>query len=381
MEANPLAYFEGLRERNIMEIKKAKERGKKVVGTYCAFAPKEVILAAGAIPVSLCGTRPDPISAAERILPRNLCPLIKSSFGFAITDTCPYFYFADLLVAETTCDGKKKMYELLSKYKPLHILKLPPSAEGQNALTYWYEEILKFKDRLEREFGVKVTSDKLRQAIRLVNEERRALLEFSQLNCHDPAPLWGLDVLKVLWAKGFTLDLETNITAVHRATLVVKERIAKGIYAVPPGTPRILLTGCPVGLGSEKVITLVESGGGVVVCLESCSGIKPLEPLVEEEGDPWWAIATKYLQVPCPCLTPNRGRFTLLSRLIQEYKINGVIDLTWQACHTYNIEAYSLKKMVQEEYGVPYLQIETDYSPSDLEQLKVRIEAFLELIR
>lgn len=92
---------------------------------YCLYSPKEIIMAAGAIPVPLCGTRQDPIPTAEKVLPRNLCPLIKSSYGFAATDTCPYFHFSDILIAETTCDGKKKMYELLGQLKPLHLLQLP----------------------------------------------------------------------------------------------------------------------------------------------------------------------------------------------------------------------------------------------------------------
>ncbi|OIQ11404.1 double-cubane-cluster-containing anaerobic reductase [Neomoorella thermoacetica] len=381
MANQPLAYFDDLRERNVLEIKKLKDQGKKVVGTYCAFTPKELIIAAGAIPVSLCGTRQEPIPEAEKILPRNLCPLIKSSFGFAITGSCPYFYFADLLIAETTCDGKIKMYELLREYKPMHILNLPPTSLGEDAFAYWYNEILKAKERLEREFAVEITTAKLQEAIRLVNEERRALLEFHRLNRNDPAPLSGLDLLKVLWAKGFTPDIAAGTAVIRQVTLAVKEQMARGVSAAPPGSPRILLTGCPVGLGSEKVIKLVEAGGGVVVCLESCSGIKALEPLVDEEGDPLQAIAAKYLQVPCPCLTPNRGRLELLERLIKEYRVDGVIDLTWQACHTYNIESYSIKKLVQEKEGLPFLPIETDYSTSDLQQLKVRIDAFLEMIK
>ncbi len=76
---------------------------------FCTYTPIELIHAAGAVAVSLCGTSDEPIHYAERHLPKNLCPLIKSSYGFAISEQCPYFYFADLLVGgETTCDGKKK---------------------------------------------------------------------------------------------------------------------------------------------------------------------------------------------------------------------------------------------------------------------------------
>ena len=108
--------LEQLFKQNLTDIAQAKEEGRKVVGFYCLYSPVELAIAAGAIPVSLCGTKNDPIEAAEKVLPRNLCPLIKSSYGFALTDTCPYFRASDLVVGETTCDGKKKMFELLATF-------------------------------------------------------------------------------------------------------------------------------------------------------------------------------------------------------------------------------------------------------------------------
>ena len=107
MRPQMMKIFENMRNDNALSIQSAKTSGLKVVGLFCAYAPQELALAAGAIPVSLCGTRHEPIAAAEKVLPRNLCPLIKSSFGFALTDTRPYSG-RQTVVAETTCDGKKR---------------------------------------------------------------------------------------------------------------------------------------------------------------------------------------------------------------------------------------------------------------------------------
>ena len=109
-----LERFRDITGRNVLALQQAKEAGKKVVGQYCIYSPLEIALAAGAIPVSLCGTKNDSIPVAETMLPRSLCPLIKSSFGFALQDSCPYLAASDIVVADTTCDGKKKMYELLA---------------------------------------------------------------------------------------------------------------------------------------------------------------------------------------------------------------------------------------------------------------------------
>ena len=103
------AKLQQITEQNIMDIEAHKQQGKSVVGYYCLYGPTELAVAADAIPLPLCGTRQDPIEAAEQTLPRNLCPLIKSSYGFAATGTCPFFKFSDMIVADTTCDGKKKM--------------------------------------------------------------------------------------------------------------------------------------------------------------------------------------------------------------------------------------------------------------------------------
>ena len=378
LKAATFAEISTLRERNILALKEAKDLGKKVVGTYCLYSPAELIVAAGAIPVSLCGTSQNPIPAAEKVLPRALCPLIKSSYGFAITDTCPYFHFADLLLAETTCDGKKKMYELLGELKPLHLMQLP-QVQNAAALDYWMVELERLIARLEVEFEVEITPAKLSHAIWLLNEERRSLQALQDVCRRRPAPISGMDLLTVLHNRGFSVDKLQAVQLLDRLTGELLELSDQGIAPFSASAPRILLTGVPVGLGSDKVVRITEECGGSVVCFESCGGYKKVDP-VEVTDDPLRAIAEKYLRIPCSCMSPNSGRLELVSRLVHEFQVDGVIDLTWQGCHTYNIESFSLKRHLQGGAKVPFMQIETDYSESDSEQLKVRIEAFLEMI-
>jgi len=367
-----------LKETNMIALKESKEAGGHVVGTYCIYTPVELVMAAGAFPVSLCGTSQSPIPAAEKVLPRNLCPLIKSSYGFAATDTCPYFHFADLLIAETTCDGKKKMYELLAELKPLHLMQLP-QVQGGAAAGYWYGELVRLQERLEAEFGVEITEDKLREAIRLSNEERRSLQELQDVCKAKPSPISGRDLLTVLHNRGFSVDKRRAIDLVDRLTADLREMTAHGESPYTDSTPRILLTGVPVGVGSDKVVRIIEECGGNVVCFESCGGYKKLER-VDEQVEPLAAIAERYLAIPCSCMSPNKGRFELVAKLAEEFQVDGVVDLTWMACHTYNIESYGLRRYIQEHTGLPFLHIETDYSESDSEQLKIRIEAYLEIL-
>ncbi|KXZ40413.1 Benzoyl-CoA reductase/2-hydroxyglutaryl-CoA dehydratase subunit, BcrC/BadD/HgdB [Alkalithermobacter thermoalcaliphilus JW-YL-7 = DSM 7308] len=380
MRPKLMEKVEELRGINAVKVKEASEQGKKVVGMYCVFSPQEIALAAGAIAVTLCGTKQEPIEDAEKDLPRNLCPLIKSSYGFAITDKCPYFYFSDVLLAETTCDGKKKMYELMGKIKPMHIMNLPQTAQGEEALHLWKREMVRFIEFLEDKFNVKITEEKLKEAIKLMNKEREVMKRLHQLNAHKPAPMTGMDMMLAQWLKGFNVDKQAGIEIIENLISEVQEQMEKGIYAFDEDAPRILLTGCPIGSGSEKVLKILEESGASVVALENCTGYKGLDVLVDEEKDPITALAEKYLSTPCSCMMSNNGRLDLIERLAKEYQVDGVVDLTWQACHTYNIESFVVKNFVKEKLDLPFIQIETDYSDSDIGQLKVRIEAFLETL-
>jgi len=186
----------------------------------------------------------------------------------------------------------------------------------------------------------------------------------------------------VMESRNFCVELDAYIDNLEQLIREIDNIKREGRSICTPDAPRILLTGCPMGKGSEKVLKLIEECGGMVVCQENCTGIKAFDLLVNDrDDDPFRAIASRYLKTPCSCMTPNQGRINLLGRLIEDFKIQGVVDLTWQCCHTYNIESYLIRESVQKRYGIPFLHLETDYSTSDMAQLKVRIEAFLEMVK
>ena len=369
------------RKQGFMEVKDAKDNGKKIIGTFCTYTPKEIIYAADAIGVGLCGMSNEPIEAAEVDLPRNLCPLIKSSYGFAITDTCPYFYFSDLLIGENTCDGKKKMYELLGKIKPMHVMELPQNYLYEDSLKIWKNEIVNLKTRLENLFDIKISEEDLREAIKICNMEREAKMEFYELGKLNPPAISGLEMLKVSYGSQFKMDKYESIKYMRNITASIKESYDKGEGNISLDAPRILITGCPIGGATEKVIKSIEDSGAVVVCYENCGGIKATRLFVDEEKEPIEAIAERYLKIPCSVMTPNKDRLTLISELIDEYKVDGVIEIILQACHTYNVESVTVKNFVNKEKDTPYLAIETDYSQNDIGQLNTRTMAFIEMLK
>ncbi|MEN6567503.1 MAG: double-cubane-cluster-containing anaerobic reductase [Veillonellales bacterium] len=372
--------FDGLIPNAGVALKEMKEKGKKVVGFYCTFAPQELVLAIGAIPVPLCATKEELIAAGEKTLPRNFCPLIKSSYGFAVTDKCPYFHFSDLIVGETTCDGKKKMFELMADFKPVHVMSLPKGYQTDEDKAYWLESVKKLKVVLEERFGIQITDDNLRKAIKELNEERILLQRLSKTMQADPVPFSGHDLLEVLWARNFAFDRKEFAAKVNELITQLEERIQRKEGVFPQGAKRIVITGVPTGLGAEKVLKIIEECGAAIVYIENCSGMKQYVDLVDETKEPLTAIAEKYLNIPCSCMSPNPKRLKNISAAVRDFNADGVVDIVWQGCHTYNVENALLGRHLQANGGIPLLHIETDYSQGDVEQLKTRIQAFLEMI-
>ena len=369
--------FSEQRKNAFLRMHELKQQGKPFVGGFCTYLPKELPLAMGACMVGLCSKDGETIPEAEQDLPRNLCPLIKSSYGYAKTDKCPFFYFSDLIVGETTCDGKKKMYEMLAEFKPVHVMELPNS-QSEMGKKLFAEEIKKFKEKLESHFETTITEEQIKEAIHKTNEQRKALKAFYGLQKMDPAPMGGLDMHRVLDGVQFRFDME-------RATEEVKALTQKVIDEYDPekyrGRKRILLTGSPIGCSTQKVVNAIESNGGVVVCYENCGGARSVDELIDETNpDVYDALAKRYINIPCSCMSPNPGRLELMDCLIDEYKIDGVIEVVLQACHTFNVESYKIKNYVTEKKGVPYMFMETDYSSTDAGQVNTRVGAFIEML-
>lgn len=370
--------FAEQRQKSFLAIKELKDRGVPVVGTFCTYFPVEIAMAMGAATVSLCSTSDETIPAAEKDLPKNLCPLIKSSYGFAATKKCPFFYFSDLVVGETTCDGKKKMYEYLGQFKDVFTMELP-NRQTKDGLTLWKNEIIRFKEYLEQKFHVAITEEQIRNAVKIQNEGRVALKRLYELMRLDPAPMTGQELFSVLYGSTFKPDRSKIPGEVNAIADRVEKEYAEG--KMLEKKPRILVTGCPIGGATEKVIKAIEDNGGVVVTFENCGGAKSVDRLVEEDAeDIYEAIAKRYLSIGYSVMTPNPNRIELLGRLIDEYQVDGVVEMILQACHTYNVESLGIRRFVNDEKHKPYISVETDYSQADIGQLNTRIAAFIEML-
>ncbi len=373
--AGPRARFARMIENAIAYAQEAKAAGRPVVGIMCEFTPREIIMAAGAVPVCLCGGSNEMALAAEEELPANLCPLIKSTYGYHATRANPLLEMADLVVAETTCDGKKKMYEVMGRTRPVLVLELPQKPLEEDAFVHWRAELMRLCRELEARFRTTITDEALREAVRRMNRERDLRRRLARLMAAERPLLSGRQIL----------DLKSLISCVP-CDLRAYEQILEECSGreAPPGAarrPRVLLTGVPHVHGAERVVDLIERAGGLVVCQENCTGLKPLlEDVAEDAADPLDAIARKYFHLPCSVMTRNTRRFDSLRELAREFAADCVIEVVWQACLTYDVEAVLIREFVERELRLPYLKIVTDYSPSDSARLAVRVEALFETL-
>lgn len=367
-------------KNGVLKAREIKEKNGKIAGTFCSFAPVEILDAAGIHIVNLCGTSDETIIDAESDLPKNMCPLIKSSYGAAISRNGGYSSFTDIIIGETTCDGKKKMYELLSEFKDMHIMQLPQGIDRSYSPLMWEKEVRLLIKILEEKFEVEITEEKLRKATSFRNKYRTLYGELLELSKLEPPAITGFDAYKILEGYKFSFNLSGEYKQLERLINEIKKDYKEGKNHIDNKAKRILITGCPLGGVLDKIVNTIESSGGVVVCFENCDGIKPIRNNVNENaGDIVKAIADRYLNIGCSVMTPNNRRMELLSELVKEFKVDGVIEVLLQTCHPYTVEQRAVKQLMANIH-LPYMAIETDYSDSNIGQIKTRIAAFIEML-
>src|SRR5699024_7554556 len=257
---------------------------------------------------------------------------------------------------------------------------LPQGQDKDHAFRYWKEELILFKETLEERFDVEITDEKLREEIKRSNRERKVLLDFYELGKLNPSPISGHEINEVIESLGFQFDREAKCDFVKERTKELKEKYENELKGTKSDRPRILVTGCPLGGVRDKVLKIIEDSGADIVAFENCSGVREKMDQVDENIDPIDALTEKYLNVSCSVMTPNPRRLETLDSMIDEYEIDGVIEVVLQACHTFNVEAYSVQEFVTKEKDKPYIYIETDYSKLDEGQINTRINAFLEIL-
>jgi|GEM_PF-34978 len=342
-----MSEVHGLR---IKELLDAKQAGRKVVGSFCTFVPEEIVLGLDGVMVGLCAGAEFATAEAEKYLPRNTCALIKGAFGFALARVCPYLSASDVIVGENTCDGKKKGYEIFKDLVPrLYQMDLPQakSAEGRALMM---AEFGRFAKYLEELTGRKLTVEALRKGISTANAKRGAMQRLAKLRAADPAPISGLDGL--LANQVYFYDDPARFTgSVNKICDELGQRVAKQEGVAPTGTPRIVISGCPMAVPNWKLPAIVERAGAVIVGEESCVGERGTQNLTVDTGrtvdELMDAIVDRYLKIDCAIFTPNPSRVEHVRQMVKGLGAHGVIHYGLQFCAPYQIEAGPVERTLE----------------------------------
>jgi benzoyl-CoA reductase/2-hydroxyglutaryl-CoA dehydratase subunit BcrC/BadD/HgdB len=383
-----MAYFDWfmseIQGERIAEINALRAAKKPAVGTFCIFVPEEIVTGAGGACYGLCGGSNATVADAETELPRNICPLIKSAHGFKLQRTCAYTQSSDFIYGETTCEAKKKTWEILNKHHPVHVMNIP-HMKREKDLKMWQEEIKEFKEHIEEVTEKKLSLEEMLNGVKIINAKRAALQRLDALRGMNPKvmPISGKDALFIT-QMGFLDDPVRYTKKVNELCDELELRVQEGVSVFPANTPRIMVLGTPLAPPNWKLHTAVEGTGGAIINEESCIGHRYYKDNVDVEGvqneDEFYArLMERYSKIDCACFTPNTGRTEKIIQMYKDRKADGVIYYTLSFCHTYNVESYLVTEALAKE-GIPCLVIESDYSPEDAGQIKTRVEAFLESI-
>ena len=359
------------------------DTGKKLVGTYCVMAPQELIYAAGAVPVKLCSGNYTAFSIGDDLFPRDACPLVKAVAGFMEMKNMPLYEDCSLMAVPITCDCKKKIVEMLEKSHDVISLQVPAGREDED-INQYMDELYRLIWKLENVTGQEISWDSLAEGMRIVGHAKYELSRFMRIRKAMPALMWGTHVLSVMNAASC---MRADDWAFHlgELNLELENNARAGIRVTKRDRPRILISGSPVIFPNMKIPLLIEEMGGIFAADETCMGERGLsDPAVVVDGSfdgMLRALANQVIR-PCSCPTfvKNEERIYRIRQMINDYQIEGVIYHVLRGCLIYDYE-YQVLEEEMGRVGIPIIRLESDYNEEDVEQLRIRIEAFIELIR
>jgi benzoyl-CoA reductase/2-hydroxyglutaryl-CoA dehydratase subunit BcrC/BadD/HgdB len=335
--------------------------------------------------VRLCSGQHHGVHPANELLgDAGLCPCVKSTLGGRLSEADVYLNNADIIIAPASCDGKVKLGEILEDYLPVIMMNLPRVKTGDTTAKLWIEEVVYMMRELSTLTGVEVTTERLRAAIEEYNSGHKALARLDRLRRGPRSPIWGRDALLV--AQMALVDDITRWTAkVEALSDELEGRAAAGEWVGTGDEARIMLAGSPIIWPNWKVPTIIEESGGLIVMDELCTGDRVLgDPVVTDEPtlrDSVRAVAERYFfPCTCPCFSPNDERESRMLASVREHDIEGVIYHALRGCHLGLLESTRLELALRRE-GVPMLKVESEYDEGDVEQIRTRVEAFVEMIQ
>ena len=361
-----------------------KPEGVPSVGTYCVMVPPELIYAAGAMPVKLCGGSYTAFNVGDDIAPRDACPLVKAIMGFESIGVMPVYQECQLMAVPITCDCKKKLAGYLAEHRKTVTLHVPSGRDRDEDMEQYVRELYLFSQKLTEVTGIELSYERLSWACGMTAAAQYELSRFIELRRRYPLAIKGTHYMAAMNAISYThISLWTQY--MHDLCDETEQKAKRGEMASKENRPRILITGSPIVFPNFKLPLLIEEMGGALVADETCMGERgAYDPpaIVDQSTDGIMrALANKSTR-PCTCPTfvDNKRRLYRIMQMLEDYKVQGVIYHVLRGCLVYDYE-YQVMEEELGKLGIPIIRVESDYNEEDVEQLRIRVEAFIELIK
>lgn len=361
---------------------------QKMVGTFCAMVPNELIYAAGAYPVRLCSGSFTAYAISEGLTARDACPLVKAVAGFAASETLPLYNDCKMMIIPVTCDCKKKIAGLLGQLpgigKRIAVMQIPQERHADRDSDLFRREIYRLIPMIEEAAGMEITAKTLAEAINRVGYAQYEMSRFFRYRRNVPPLISGAQVMSVMNAYAY-MPVEQWADAMRSLNEELERRLEQKEYAAKGNRPRILLTGSPVTFPNMKLPLLIEEMGGSLVADETCLGERAVyDPVSVVDGGfdgMIRAIADRYIKpCTCPVFADNAQRIFRIRQLVKTHQAQGIVYHVLRGCLVYDYEYPVLEKEL-EKLDIPVIRVESDYNEEDVEQLRIRIEAFVELLK
>ena len=332
--------------------------------------PEEILLAADMIPVRLFGNPTLTIDKANEHIPPTHCVWARNILQQAIEGLSE-----DIKGVITThgCDCTNREFDIWLECVNLEFFYFlnSPLKRNKTAVKFFIDDLKELITQLETHFNVKVTSEKLRNAIKKMNKIRGLLKEISEFR--NKMILKGSE----LHALVKEVQQQDKEKVVEILELKLKELQSKK-PAIDKESKKILLTGSVID--DTELINFIESLGFHIIIDDLCIGTKYFWDSIDESKDPLEAIAEYHINKPIYSTKfPSYKRFEILKDLAQKYKVNGVINIAQKFCEPVLYDHPYISKKFK-ELGIPYLFVEIEYNRESYKQLTTRFEAFKEMI-
>lgn len=357
--------------RNRLDL--LRSANKRAIGWVSIYTPEEIVYGAGMIPFRITGESRTETPKAGGYMHRNICPYVLSCLEEGLDKVCD---FSDGVIIANACDARQALYDVWKYFLNndfVHMLDLPKQI-NQTTKDYFTQEIYHLIETLENRYNCKIDEHALKEAIALCNETRTLLQRVYELRKGAVPLLNGTQAHNIVKAAMTGLKKEFNLKVSR-----LLERLEKPEVSCPDSNQdkhRVML--CGGFFDHTHIIELIEQMDAIVVCEDLSNGVKYFEGKVDSEKDPVAALADYYLdKATCARMIDSENRFNHMWKLIEEYNAQSVIYISLKFCDSNLIDFYYQKKCLSEK-DIPVLLIETERIPTNSEQIRTRIQAFLE---